>query len=48
MTKLGAIEVQDGTIILRAGDKLYLVDADPKAKSLYTGWAAKAFNSPPM
>jgi len=42
--KLGAKEVKDGAIIFRAGDKLYLVDADPSAKSLYTGWAAEAFS----
>lgn len=48
MMKLGAQEVKDGAIIVRAGDKLYLVDADPAAKSLYTGWAAEAFNPPPM
>ena len=48
MMKLGAKEVQDGAIIFRVGDKLYLVDADPGAKSLYTGWAAEAFNPGPM
>ena len=41
--KLGAQEVKSGAIIIRAGDKLYIVDADPAAKSLYTGWAADAF-----
>ena len=41
--KLGATEVKDGAIIFRVGDKLYLVDADPKAKSLYHGWASDAF-----
>jgi hypothetical protein len=44
IAKLGATEVKDGAIIVRVGDKLYLVDADPKAKSLYTGWAAEAFS----
>jgi hypothetical protein len=43
LTKLGATEVKAGAIIIRAGDKLYLVDADPKAKSLYSGWAQEAF-----
>ena len=33
--KLGAQEVKEGAIIIRAGDKLYLVDADPDAKSLF-------------
>jgi hypothetical protein len=42
--KLGAQEVKEGAIIIRAGDKLYLVDANPAAKSLYTGWAAEAFS----
>jgi hypothetical protein len=41
--KLGAQEVKEGAIIIRAGDKLYLVDADPAAKSMYGGWAADAF-----
>ena len=40
--KLGAQEVKEGAIIFRAGDKLYLVDADPGAKSMYGGWAADA------
>lgn len=44
MMKLGAKEVKDGAIIFRVGDKLYLVDADPGAKSLYTGWASEAFS----
>jgi len=43
LMKLGAQEVKAGAIIIRAGDKLYLVDADPKAKSLYSGWAQDAF-----
>ncbi len=43
LMKLGAQEVKEGAIIFRAADKLYLIDADPKAKSLYTGWAAEAF-----
>ena len=46
LMKLGAKEVKDGAIIVRAGDKLYLVDADPNAKSYYTGytgWAGEAF-----
>jgi len=43
LMKLGATEVKDGAIIIRAGDKLYLVDTDPKAKSLYSGWAQEAF-----
>ena len=34
--KLGAQEVKEGAIIIRAGDKLYLVDADPDAKSLFS------------
>jgi len=42
--KLGAQEVKDGAIIFRVGDKLYLVDADPEAKSMYSGWAAEAFS----
>jgi hypothetical protein len=44
--KLGAQEVKTGAIIVRAGDKLYLVDTDPAGgKSyLYTGWAAEAFS----
>ena len=42
--KLGATEVKDGAIIIRAGDKLYLVDADPAAKSMYSGWAGEAFS----
>lgn len=41
--KLGAQEVKEGAIIIRAGEKLYLVDADPAAKSMYSGWAAEAF-----
>jgi hypothetical protein len=41
--KLGAQEVKAGAIIVRAGDKLYLVDTDPAAKSMYSGWAADAF-----
>lgn len=43
LTKLGAQEVKDGAIIIRVGDKLYLVDTDPNAKSLYSGWAEEAF-----
>ena len=46
LMKVGAKEVKDGAIIVRAGDKLYLVDADPNAKSYYTGytgWAGEAF-----
>jgi hypothetical protein len=43
LTKLGAQEVKDGAIIIRVGDKLYLVDTDPSAKSPYSGWAADAF-----
>jgi hypothetical protein len=43
LMKLGATEVKDGAIIVRVGEKLYLVDADPAAKSLYTGWAQEAF-----
>ena len=27
--------------------KLYLVDADPSAKSFYTGWAGEAFGRGP-
>lgn len=41
--KLGAQEVKDGAIIFRVGEKLYLVDADPAAKSMYSGWAEEAF-----
>ena len=44
LMKLGAQEVKDGAIIVRAGDKLYLVDTDPSAKSLYSGWAQDAFS----
>jgi hypothetical protein len=44
LMKLGAQEVKAGAIIIRAGDKLYLVDADPQAKALYSGWAADAFS----
>ena len=45
--KLGAKEVKDGAIIVRLGEKLYLVDADPSAKSYYTGWAGDAFGRGP-
>jgi hypothetical protein len=34
IVKLGAREVTNGAIIFRAGDKLYLVDANPAEKSL--------------
>jgi len=46
LMKLGAQEVKSGAIIVRAGDKLYLVDTDPAGgKSyLHTGWAAEAFS----
>jgi hypothetical protein len=46
LVKMQAQEVKAGAIIFRAGDKLYLVDTDPKGgKSyLYTGWAADAFH----
>lgn len=44
LMKLGATEVKQGAIIIRAGDKLYLVDTDPQAKSMYSGWAADAFS----
>jgi hypothetical protein len=44
LMKLGAKEVKDGAIIFRVGDKLYLVDTDPNAKSMYGGWAAEAFS----
>lgn len=47
LMKLGAKEVKDGAIIVRVGEKLYLVDADPAAKSYYTGWAAEAFGRGP-
>lgn len=47
LMKLGAKEVQDGAIIVRVGEKLYLVDADPGAKSYYTGWAGEAFGRGP-
>ncbi len=43
LTKLGAQEVKDGAIIIRVGEKLYLVDTDPAAKSMYNGWAEEAF-----
>ena len=43
LMKLGAQEVKDGAIIFRAGDKLYLVDTDPNAKSMHAGWAQEAF-----
>ena len=43
LSKLGATEVKEGAIIIRVGDKLYLVDTDPAAKSMYNGWAAEAF-----
>ncbi|OJU25198.1 MAG: hypothetical protein BGN89_01480 [Alphaproteobacteria bacterium 64-6] len=42
--KLGAQEVKEGAIIMRVGDKLYLVDTDPAAESMYSGWAAEAFS----
>jgi hypothetical protein len=42
--KLGAQEVNEGAIIMRVGDKLYLVDVDPNGKSLYSGWAEDAFS----
>jgi hypothetical protein len=46
LMKLGAQEVKAGAIIVRAGDKLFLVDTDPAGgKSyLHTGWAAEAFS----
>ena len=47
LMKLGAKEVKDGAIIVRVGEKLYLVDADPSAKSYYTGWAGDAFGRGP-
>ena len=47
LMKLGATEVKDGAVIVRVGEKLYLVDADPAAKSMYTGWAAEAFGRVP-
>ncbi len=43
LTKLGAQEVKEGAIIVRVGDKLFLVDTDPNAKSMFSGWAAEAF-----
>jgi hypothetical protein len=43
LTKLGAQEVKEGAIIIRVGEKLYLVDTDPSAKSMYNGWAEEAF-----
>lgn len=43
LTKLGAQEVKEGAIIIRVGDKLYLVDTDPASKSMFSGWAAEAF-----
>lgn len=43
LMKLGAQEVKDGAIIVRVGDKLYLVDTDPAVKSMFNGWAEEAF-----
>ena len=43
LTRLGAKEVQGGAIIVRVGEKLYLVDTDPSVKSLYSDWAQQAF-----
>jgi hypothetical protein len=43
--KLGAREVTNGAIIFRHGDKLYLVDADPKAASLLNSFS-NAFAPP--
>ena len=43
LMKLGAQEVKEGAIILRVGDKLFLVDTDPSTKSMYNGWAEEAF-----
>lgn len=47
LMKLGAKEVKEGAIIVRVGEKLYLVDADPTAKHYYTGWAGDAFGRGP-
>lgn len=47
LVKLGAKEVKEGAIIVRVGEKLYLVDADPTAKHYYTGWAGDAFGRGP-
>jgi hypothetical protein len=35
--------VKEGAIIVRVGDKLFLVDTDPNAKSMFSGWASEAF-----
>ncbi len=43
LMKLGAQEVKDGAVIVRAGDKLYLVDIDPNTRSSYSDWAEEAF-----
>jgi hypothetical protein len=43
LMKLGAQDVTAGALIIRVGDKLYLVDFDPNAKSLYSDWAEDAF-----
>jgi hypothetical protein len=43
LTRLGAKEVQGGAIIVRVGEKLYLVDTDPSVKSMYSDWAQQAF-----
>lgn len=47
LTKMGAKEVTDGAVIVRVGEKLYLVDADPTAKSFVAGWATEAFGRGP-
>ena len=48
LMKLGAKEVKYGAIVVRVREKLYLVDADPGAKSLYTGWAGDVFGPGPV
>ena len=39
IVKLGAREVTNGAIIFRSGEKLYLVDANPGAKSMMNSFA---------
>ena len=39
IVKLGAREVTNGAIIFRSGDKLYLVDANPGAKSMMNSFS---------
>lgn len=39
-----AASMSSSAIIFRVGDKLYLVDTDPSAKSVYSGWTEEAFS----